>query len=146
MSGDKTKEKETKKENQDVKQEIIRTRINNILLENKKSYNVNRVKTHEIIDKVDSIFTILCEVILLEGNEYQRALIAETLIENLLVRLLLRGYIVSGVLDHVRIKTVVDPMLRRRITTDQEMIKGSVAQIMDEFKEKQDNKVTDYIR
>lgn len=110
-------------------------KVTGIIKKNLKSRKDNRNKIDGMLKKYGDIFDDICDDILFNLNEVQRATFVKILVETLLIRATLRGFILAGVLDHIHQDLVVQPLASVRLMKGKQIIKDTLLSMQQEKSE-----------
>lgn len=105
-------------------------RIKEIIDRNKALSNENKEVVDETLEKVKESFDEICDIILFNCNEIQRAIIAEILVQTLLLRATLTGFILAGLLEHLRQRLITQPLISRRVIGGKQFMENAIANLL----------------
>ena len=105
------------------------SRIQEIVSEAAKIKKVNRKNVRKVMGEILGDFNKVIDVVLYNCNEMERAVIGEVLVEILLIRMTLSGYLMAGVVDFIHQQLVTQPLASSRLLMGKEFIDHMVSNI-----------------
>jgi hypothetical protein len=107
--------------------------INEIVKGNQEGSKQNKEISDKLLKDLTEYVDHISDKILYDcKTEMQRAIVVEIIVETLLVRATLKGYIMAGLVEHIRQRMVTQPLASSRLLRGKQMIENSFSKLQQE--------------